>query len=98
MPRFLVVAIAIFAAFELAPGEVSERKELRRCGLLVKVPFLAFETMATLVALSMRLSPVERDLVTASLFTLSCRFWHLARKARPFQWKRSPAGLSCSKE
>ena len=98
LPRFLVVAVAIFAAFELVSGEVSERKRLRRRGLLANAPLPVFETMVTLVALSMRLSPIARDFVAASLFTLSCRFWRPARERSSLQGTRRPASLPCSKE
>lgn len=98
MPRFLVVAVAAFAVIELVSGKVSEGKRFRRREPLVSAPLPAFETMVTLVALSMRLSPVERDFVAASLLALSFRFWRPARKTRQFQRRQSPAGLPCSKE
>jgi hypothetical protein len=98
MPRFLVVAVAAFAVIELVSGEVGEGKRFRRRDPLVSAPLPAFETMVTLVALSMRLSPIERDFVAASLLALSFRLWRPARKTRQFQRRQSPAGLPCSKE
>ncbi len=97
MPRFLVVAVAAFAVIGLVSGEVSEGKRFRRREPLVSAPLSAFETMVTLVALSMRLSPIERDFVAASLLALSFRLWRPARKTQQFQPRQSPAGLPCSK-
>lgn len=47
---------------------------LLRGELLGNVPSQIFEILVTLVALSMRLSPIERDLVAAGLLNLLYRF------------------------
>tara|TARA_R110000787_G_scaffold286432_1_gene404933 strand:- start:10740 stop:10904 length:165 start_codon:yes stop_codon:yes gene_type:complete len=35
----------------------------------------ALEGVALIVTIAMRLAPIERDLLMASLFALHCRFW-----------------------
>ncbi len=79
---FLVVAVVAFAILGPVSGDVGERKPLWRRGSLFHAPVAVFETMITLAALSMRLSPIERDFVAASLFTLACRFRMSGRDAR----------------
>lgn len=98
MPCSLVVAVVTLAALGLLPGEAGERKRLWRREPFFSAPSPVFETMVTLVALSMRLSPIERDFVAAGLFALLSRILRPACKVPQFQEGRNPALLPYSKE
>src|SRR3546814_8024708 len=55
-------------------GNGVRRAPLLQGAFLRNAPFQIFETVVTLVALTMRLSPLERDFVAASLLNLLYRF------------------------
>jgi len=91
MPSLLFVGCAAGVAVAIAVLEpiFDERRLSSIRGQLFDGPSLAFETFVTLVALSMRLSPIERDFVAASFFTLLCRYSAPARDVG----QQSSAGL-----
>lgn len=66
-----VIALAVLAALS---GDGVRRARSLRGVFLRNAPSRIFETVVTLVALAMRLSPLERDLVAASLLNLLYRF------------------------
>lgn len=67
-------SVIAFAVFAVRSGNGVRRAPLLQGAFLRNAPSRIFETVVTLVALSMRLSPLERDLVAASLLNLLYRF------------------------
>lgn len=81
-----VVAFAILRPSWRTPAE--ERPPWKR-ELPVWAPSFVFETAVTFAALSMRLSPIERDFVAVSLVALRCRI------RRPSPRERRPREEPC---
>ncbi|WP_079639630.1 hypothetical protein [Sphingopyxis flava] len=75
MPRALAVTILTHVLLRRATGHVTEKGGTWRSRSLLKALSLALETLVTLLAISMRLSPIERDFIAASLFALLWRVW-----------------------
>jgi len=86
MPRALVVTILTHVLLRQATCLVTEKRGTSRSRSLLKALSLALEILVTLLALSMRLSPIERDLIAASLFALLWRVWRPSpREGRSFR-------------
>lgn len=74
LPLAQCASVIAFAVFAVSSSDGRQRMRLLRGELLGNVPSQIFEILVTLVALSMRLSPIERDLVAAGLLNLLYRF------------------------
>ncbi|MCW0197131.1 hypothetical protein [Sphingopyxis sp.] len=74
LPLALCASVIAFAVFAVLSGNGVRRAPLLQGAFLRNAPFQIFETVVTLVALTMRLSPLERDFVAASLLNLLYRF------------------------
>lgn len=74
LPLAQCASVIAFAVFAVLSGNGVRRARLLRGAFLRNAPSQIFETVVTVVALTMRLSPLERDLVAASLLNLLYRF------------------------
>lgn len=89
LPSFVVFSFMVPAILESARLTTSIRKSGPRRGVSLNARSLALEGVVMLAAIAMRLSPIERDFLAASLFALLCRFWGPARENRQFQSEES---------
>lgn len=74
LPPTQFASVVVLAILIAVSGDGGQRTRLLRDKSLCNAGSLIFETMVTLMALSMRLSPLERDFVAASLLKLLYRF------------------------